>query len=44
MTSIFFANTNSKIRKLKEDRSYTVQSNSGLSVVKRGRSKYFKGE
>ena len=43
MTSTFFANTNSKIRKLKEDRSYTVQSNSGLSVVKRGKSKYFQG-
>ena len=43
MTSTFFANTNSKIRKLKEDRSYSVQYNSGLSVVKRGKSKYFQG-
>ena len=43
MTSTFFANTNSKIRKLKEDKSYSVQYNSGLSVIKRGKSKYFQG-
>ena len=43
MTSTFFANTNSKIRKLKEDKSYPVIPKSGLSVVKRGESKYFEG-
>ena len=40
MTSTFFANTNSKIRKLKEDKSYPVLENSGLSVIKRGKSRY----
>ena len=43
MTSTFFANTNSKIRKLKEDKSYPVSPNSGLSVIKRGKSRYFQG-
>ena len=43
MTATFFANTNSKIRKLKEDKSYPVIPKSGLSVVKRGESKYFEG-
>ncbi len=43
MTSTFFANTNSKIRKLKEDKSYPVLKNSGLSVIKRGKSRYFQG-
>ena len=43
MTSTFFANTNSKIRKLIEDKSYPVLENSGLSVIKRGKSKYFQG-
>ena len=43
MTSTFFANTNSKIRKLKEDKSYPVLENSGLSVIKRGKSRYFQG-
>ena len=41
MTSTFFANTNSKIRKLKVDKSYPVFPNSGLSVIKRGKSTYF---
>ena len=43
MTSSFFANTNSKIRKLKVDKSYPVFPNSGLSVIKRGKSTYFQG-
>ena len=43
MTSTFFANTNSKIRKLKEDKSYPVLENSGLSIIKRGKSRYFQG-
>ena len=43
MTSTFFANTNSKIRKLKVDKSYPVFPNSGLSVIKRGKSTYFQG-
>jgi hypothetical protein len=43
MTSTFFANTDSKIRKLKEDKSYPVSPNSGLSVIKRGKSRYFQG-
>ena len=43
MISTFFANTNSKIRKLKEDKSYPVLENSGLSVIKRGKSRYFQG-
>ena len=37
MNPTFFANTNSKIRKLKEDKSYPVLENSGLSVIKRGK-------
>ena len=40
MTSTFFANTNSKIRKLKEDKSYPVIPKSGLNVVKRGTVSY----
>ena len=43
MTSTFFADTNTKIRKLKEDRNYPVQNKSGLSLIKRGNSKYFEG-
>ena len=43
MTSTYFANTNAKIRKLKEDKSYPVIPKSGLNVVKRGKSKYFEG-
>ena len=43
MTSTFFADTNTKIRKLKEDRNYPVQNKSGLSLIKRGNSKYFVG-
>ena len=43
MNPTFFANTNSKIRKLKEDKSYPVFPNSGLSVIKRGNSRYFQG-
>ena len=36
MTSTFFADTNPKIRKLKENKIYPVQSKSGLYVIKRG--------
>jgi len=43
MTSTYFANTNTKIRNLKEDKSYPVLPKSGLNVVKRGKSKYFEG-
>ena len=43
MTSTYFANTNTKIRKLKEDKSYPVIPKSGLNIVKRGKSKYFEG-
>ena len=43
MTSTFFADTNPKIRKLKENKIYPVQSKSGLYVIKRGTSKYFEG-
>ena len=43
MTSIFFADSNPKIRKLKDNKSYPVQPKSGLSLVKRGTSKYFEG-
>ena len=43
MTSTFFADPNTKIRKLKEDRNYPVQNKSGLSLIKRGNSKYFVG-
>ena len=43
MISTYFANTNTKIRNLKEDKSYPVLPKSGLNVVKRGKSKYFEG-
>ena len=43
MTSTFFADTNSKVKKLKNDGTYPVQNRSGLSLVKRGNSKYFVG-
>ena len=43
MTTTYFANTNTKIRNLKEDKSYPVFPKSGLNVVKRGKSKYFEG-
>ena len=43
MTSTFFANTNTKIRGLKEDKSYPVIPKSGLNVIKRGKSRYFEG-
>ena len=43
MTSIFFADSNPKIRKLKDNKSYPVQPKSGLSLVVRGTSKYFEG-
>ncbi len=43
MTSTYFANTNTKIRELKEDKSYPVIPKSGLNIVKRGKSKYFEG-
>tara|TARA_B100001063_G_C16401403_1_gene375020 strand:+ start:61 stop:453 length:393 start_codon:yes stop_codon:yes gene_type:complete len=43
MTSTFFTNTNSKIRKLKKDKPYPVLPKSGLNVIKRGKSKYFEG-
>jgi len=43
MTSTFYANTDKKIRNLKEDKSYPVSPNSGLSVIKRGKSTYFQG-
>ena len=42
MTSTFFAKTNSKNRNLKKNKSYPVFPNSGLSVIKRGKSKSFK--
>ena len=35
MTSIFFADSNPKIRKLKDNKSYPVQPKSGLSLVKK---------
>ena len=44
MTSTYFANTNTRIRNLKEDKSYPVLPKSGLNVVKRGKSKYFEEE
>ena len=43
MTSTYFFDTNPKIRKLKEDAIYPVQSKSGLYLIKRGASKYFEG-
>ena len=43
MTSTYFYDTNPKIRKLKEDGIFPVQSKSGLSLIKRGASKYFEG-
>ena len=43
MTSTFFADTNNKIRKLKKDGKYSVANKSGLTLVKRGESKYFVG-
>ena len=43
MTSIFFADSNPKIRKLKDNKSYPVQPKSGLYLIKRGTSKYFEG-
>ena len=43
MTSTFFADTNPKIRKLKKDGKYSVANKSGLTLVKRGESKYFVG-
>ena len=43
MTSTFFADSNPKIRKLKVDKPYPVQSKSGLYVIKKGNSKYFEG-
>ena len=43
MTSTFFADTNSKIRKITKDKTYPGQNRSGLSLVKRGNSKYFVG-
>ena len=41
MISTFFANTNTKIRGLKEDKSYPVIPKSGLNVIKKGNSRYF---
>ena len=43
MTSTFFADTNTKIRKLKTDKKYPVQNRSGLCVIKKGNSKRFVG-
>ena len=43
MTSTFFADTNSKIRKIKKDGKYRVGNKLGLSLEKRGNSKYFEG-
>ena len=43
MTSTFFADTNTKIRKLKKDKKYPVQNRSGLCVIKKGNSKRFVG-
>ena len=42
MTSIFFANTNPKIRKF-TGKSCSVQPKSGLYVIKKGNSKFFEG-
>ena len=42
-SSVFFADTDSKIAKVTADRAYRVQNNSGLYLVKRGQSKYFEG-
>ena len=43
MTSTFFADTNSKIRKIKNDGKYKVGNKLNLSLIKRGNSKYFVG-
>ena len=43
MSAKVYYDTNSKIRKLKEDGSKPVQNKSGLSIIKRGNSKYFVG-
>ena len=42
MTSTYFANTNTKIRKFK-GKSCSVQRQSGLYVIKKGNSKFFEG-
>ena len=39
-----FADTDTKISKITEDGTYKVQNRSGLSLVKRGNSKYFEGK
>ncbi len=44
MISTFFADTNSKIRKIKKDGKYKVGNKLGLSLEKRGNSKYFVGQ
>ena len=44
MTSTFLADTNTKIRKINEDGKYRVGNNLGLSLLKRGNSKYFVGQ
>ena len=44
MTSTFFADTNTKIRKINKDGKYRVVNNLGLSLQKRGNSKYFVGQ
>ena len=41
---VTFADTDSKIAKLKEDGSYRVQNQSGLYLIKRGNSTYFTGK
>ena len=43
MTSTFFADTNSKIKKIKNDGKYKVGNKLNLSLIKRGNSKYFVG-
>ena len=41
MTFTFFADTNTKIRKLKTDKKYPVQNRISLCVIKKGNSKRF---
>lgn len=41
---ITFADSDYKISKIKEDGSYKVQNRSGLYLIKRGESRYFRGK
>jgi len=44
MTKKVFYDTDTKIAKVTRDKSYSVQNRSGLSLIKRGESKYFEGK